>query len=110
VVHRQKIDHCIHCNHDNADLSEDEDGDLVCESCGHVIGDDAEVSAHVARMCFSNFGESLISFFRAWFTNARIVVMTTRTWNETRTAILFVKSVDILFQRRKTLWSSPTTR
>lgn len=29
--------HCNNCDHDNEDLSEDEDGDLVCEECGHVI-------------------------------------------------------------------------
>lgn len=29
--------HCNHCEHDNDDLSVDEDGDYVCEECGHVI-------------------------------------------------------------------------
>jgi DNA-directed RNA polymerase subunit RPC12/RpoP len=32
-----QICHCDHCGHDNEDLTEDEDGDLVCEECGHVI-------------------------------------------------------------------------
>lgn len=32
-----QIHHCNHCGHDNEDLSEDDDGDLVCEECGHVI-------------------------------------------------------------------------
>jgi transcription initiation factor TFIIIB Brf1 subunit/transcription initiation factor TFIIB len=32
-----QIFHCNNCDHDNEDLSEDEDGDLVCEECGHVI-------------------------------------------------------------------------
>lgn len=32
-----QIFHCNNCGHDNEDLSEDEDGDLVCEECGHVI-------------------------------------------------------------------------
>ena len=29
--------HCSNCGHDNEDLEPDEDGDLVCEECGHVI-------------------------------------------------------------------------
>ena len=33
----KSIYHCNYCDHDNEDLSEDEDGDLVCEECGHVI-------------------------------------------------------------------------
>uniref|UniRef100_A0A7S4ABM1 PDZ domain-containing protein n=2 Tax=Pseudo-nitzschia australis TaxID=44445 RepID=A0A7S4ABM1_9STRA len=31
------IYHCDHCGHDNEDLSVDEDGDFVCEECGHVV-------------------------------------------------------------------------
>mmetsp|Transcript_4735 Transcript_4735/g.5385 ORF Transcript_4735/g.5385 Transcript_4735/m.5385 type:complete len:574 (-) Transcript_4735:354-2075(-) len=31
------ISNCKHCGHDNVDLVVDEDGDLVCEECGHVI-------------------------------------------------------------------------
>ena len=28
---------CVHCGHENTNLERDEDGDLVCEECGHVI-------------------------------------------------------------------------
>jgi DNA-directed RNA polymerase subunit RPC12/RpoP len=37
---------CTNCGHENdADLSEDEDGDLVCEECGHVIEPEGQVSS-----------------------------------------------------------------
>lgn len=32
-----QVYHCLNCGHDNEDLTEDEDGDFVCEECGHVI-------------------------------------------------------------------------
>ena len=38
-----QITHCPHCDHDNEDLSPDEEGDLVCENCGTVIEDEGGV-------------------------------------------------------------------
>lgn len=37
VSNLARIYHCDHCGFDNEDLSLDEDGDYVCEECGHVI-------------------------------------------------------------------------
>jgi hypothetical protein len=38
--------HCTNCDHENdPDLSEDEDGDLVCQECGHVIEPEGKVSS-----------------------------------------------------------------
>merc|ERR1712118_310226 len=34
---RSTDSYCIRCGHDNEDLSVDEEGDLVCRECGHVI-------------------------------------------------------------------------
>jgi DNA-directed RNA polymerase subunit RPC12/RpoP len=31
---------CMHCDHLNEDLEPDEDGDLVCQECGHVMEPD----------------------------------------------------------------------
>ena len=31
---------CDHCNHENKNLEKDEDGDLVCQECGHAIQED----------------------------------------------------------------------
>lgn len=36
--------HCPHCDHDNENLTEDEEGDLVCENCGNVIEGEDGVS------------------------------------------------------------------
>jgi DNA-directed RNA polymerase subunit RPC12/RpoP len=33
----QDVYTCRNCDHENEDLEPDEDGDLVCEECGHVI-------------------------------------------------------------------------
>jgi len=33
---------CEHCNNENVNLVPDEDGDLVCEECGHVIDSSGE--------------------------------------------------------------------
>jgi len=50
-----KVYHCNHCDHDNEDLSEDEDGDLVCEECGHVIEPtDEEEDDNAAAAVFDN--------------------------------------------------------
>lgn len=47
--------HCPHCDHDNEDLSIDEDGDYVCESCGTIleepIGDGPRVFRCVEPQC-----------------------------------------------------------
>lgn len=39
---------CDHCNFENANLEPDEDGDLVCEECGHVIEPDV---IHICEHC-----------------------------------------------------------
>jgi DNA-directed RNA polymerase subunit RPC12/RpoP len=44
-----QVFHCNNCEHDNEDLSEDEDGDLVCEECGHVIELPAPASEALER-------------------------------------------------------------
>ncbi|KAG7361547.1 TFIIB zinc-binding protein [Nitzschia inconspicua] len=52
-----KVYHCNNCDHDNEDLSEDEDGDLVCEECGHVIEPQAPEAGngagtvHICHQC-----------------------------------------------------------
>lgn len=52
-----QVYHCNNCDHDNEDLSEDEDGDLVCEECGHVIdppppkGKSQEGTVHTCLQC-----------------------------------------------------------
>jgi DNA-directed RNA polymerase subunit RPC12/RpoP len=28
---------CANCNHNNVNPERDEDGDLVCEECGHIL-------------------------------------------------------------------------
>jgi DNA-directed RNA polymerase subunit RPC12/RpoP len=37
IPRNEKVIHCDHCNYENVNLEPDEDDDLVCEDCGHVI-------------------------------------------------------------------------
>jgi DNA-directed RNA polymerase subunit RPC12/RpoP len=54
-----QIFHCENCEHDNVDLSEDEDGDFVCEECGHIIEQPAPApevpkgagTVHICHQC-----------------------------------------------------------
>jgi DNA-directed RNA polymerase subunit RPC12/RpoP len=40
----------VNCNHENRNLEKDEDDDLVCQECGHVIPDDTDV-IHTCAPC-----------------------------------------------------------
>jgi len=37
IPNNDKVTPCEHCNYENVNLELDEDGDLVCEDCGHVV-------------------------------------------------------------------------
>lgn len=43
---------CVQCGHGNLNLEPDEDGDYVCEECGHVIPEDNAVAAS-GQVCFA---------------------------------------------------------
>jgi len=43
-----KVISCDHCNFENVNLEPDEDGDLVCEECGHVMEPDI---IHICEHC-----------------------------------------------------------
>jgi len=46
-----KVNTCGHCGYDNHDLEPDEDGDLVCVECGHVIDPPSDDEEDVVYKC-----------------------------------------------------------
>jgi transcription initiation factor TFIIIB Brf1 subunit/transcription initiation factor TFIIB len=45
------VHHCEECDHDNQNLERDEDGDFVCEECGHVIPEDNALVIREEEVC-----------------------------------------------------------